>query len=119
MKDTPESSETGVDDRLTWTDFMESTGPAKSTTNRVGSVTCNCAKVCKNKHGLAIHQWKSGCQRVRSSGQRIASLASETQEYSSLDSNHSTEELSVQETATGVFREPEQDEDPFLELLQT
>ena len=49
---------------------------------------------------------------VRSSGQRIASLASETQEYSSLDSNHSTEELSVQETAPDVFREPEEDEDP-------
>ena len=78
--------------------------------------------VCKNKHGLAIHQGKSGksgCQRARSSGQRIASLASETQEYSSLDSNHSTEELSVQETAPDVFREPEEDEDPLLELLQT
>ena len=83
-----------------------------STTNRDGSVTCNCGKVCKNKRGLAIHQGKSGCQRVRSSGQPIASLASETQEYSSLDSNHSTEELSVQETAPDVFREPEEDEDP-------
>ena len=41
------------------------------------------------------------------------------QEYSSLDSNHSTEELSVQETAPDVFREPEEDEDPLLELLQT
>ena len=92
---------------------MESTRPAQSTTNRDGSVTCNCGKVCKNKRGLAIHQGKSGCQRVRSSGQRIASLASETQEYSSLDSNHSTEELSVQETAPDVFREPEEDEDPF------
>ena len=98
---------------------MESTRPAQSTTNRDGSVTCNCGKVCKNKRGLAIHQGKSGCQRVRSSGQRIASLASETQEYSSLDSNHSTEELSVQETAPDVFREPEEDEDPLLELLQT
>ena len=49
----------------------------------------------------------------------IASLASETQEYSSLDSNHSTEELSVQETAPDVFREAEEDEDPLLELLQT
>ena len=98
---------------------MESTRPAQSTTNRDGSVTCNCGKVCKNKRGLAIHQGKSGCQRVRSSGQRIASLASETQEYSSLDPNHSTEELSVQETAPDVFREPEEDEDPLLELLQT
>ena len=98
---------------------MESTRPAQSTTNRDGSVTCNCGKVCKNKRGLAIQQGKSRCQRVRSSGQRIASLASETQEYSSLDSNHSTEELSVQETAPDVFREPEEDEDPLLELLQT
>ena len=67
---------------------MESTRPAQSTINRDESVTCNCEKVCKNKRGLAIHQGKSGCQHVRSSGQRIASLASETQEYSSLDSNH-------------------------------
>ena len=75
--------------------------------------------MCKNKRGLAIHQGKSGCQRVRSSGQRIASLASETKEYSSLDSNNSTEELSVQETAPDVLREPEEDEEPLLELLQT
>ena len=98
---------------------MESTRPAQSTTNRDGSVTCNCGKVCKNKRGLAIYQGKSGCQRVSPSGQRIASLASEMQEYSSLDSNHSTEELSVQEIAPDVFREPEEDEDPLLELLQT
>ena len=97
---------------------MESTRPAQSTTNRDGSVTCNWGKVCKNKRGLAIHQGKSGFQCVRSSGQCIASLASETQEYPSLDSNHSTEELSVKETAPDVFREPEEDEDPLLELLQ-
>ena len=119
MKDTPEYSERGEDDRLLWTDFMKSTRPAQSTMNRDGSVTCNCEKVCKNKRGLAIHQGKSGCQRVRSSGQRIASLASETQEYSSLDSNHSTVELSVQERAPDNFREPEEDEHLLLELLQT
>ena len=56
---------------------------------------------------------------MRSSGQRIASLAGETQEHSYLDSNHSTEELSVQETAPDVFREPEEDEDPLLELLDS
>ena len=77
---------------------MESIRPAQSTTNRDGSVTCNWGEVCKNKRGLAFHQGKSGCQRVRSSGQRIASLASQTQEYPSLDSNHSTEELSVHST---------------------
>ena len=121
MKDTPESSERGENNRLTWTDFMVSTRPAQSTTNRDGSVTCNCGKVCKNKRGFAIHQGKSGCQRVRSSGQCIlvASLASEKQEYPGLDSNHSTGELSVQETAPDVFWEPEEDEDPLLELLQT
>ena len=73
MKDTPRVFREGEDDRLTWTDFMESTRPAQSITNRDGSVTCNCRKVCKNKNGLAIHQGKSGCQRVRSSGQRKAS----------------------------------------------
>ena len=98
---------------------MESTWPAQSISNRDESVTCNCGKVCKNKRSLAIYQGKSGCQRVRSSGQRIASFASETQEYSSLDSNHSTEELSVQETTPDVFWEPEEDKDPLLELLQT
>ncbi|XP_052217978.1 uncharacterized protein LOC127835582 [Dreissena polymorpha] len=98
---------------------MESTRPAQPTTNRDGSVTCNCGKVCKNQRGLRIHQGKSDCQRVRSQGQRIASLASETQEYSSLDSTHSTEELYVQETSQDVFRNPEEDDDPLLELLQT
>ena len=97
---------------------MESTRPAQSTMNRDGSVTCNCGKVCKNKRGLAIHQGKSGCQRVRSSGQRIASLASETQEYSSLDSNHSTEELSVQETAPDVFRNRRRMKTPFLSFYR-
>ena len=75
--------------------------------------------MCKNKHGLAIHQGKSGCQHVRSSGQRIASLASETQDYTCLDSNHRTEELSIQETAPDVFWGPEEDEDPLLEFLHT
>ncbi|XP_052223956.1 uncharacterized protein LOC127839608 [Dreissena polymorpha] len=99
---------------------MESTRPAQPTTNRDGSVTCNCGKVCcKNQRGLRIHRGKSDCQRVRSQGQRIASLASETQEYSSLDSTHSTEELYVQETSQDVFRNPEEDDDPLLELLQT
>ncbi|XP_052218148.1 uncharacterized protein LOC127835750 [Dreissena polymorpha] len=83
------------------------------------SVTCKCGKVCKNQHGLRIHHGKSGCQRVRSQGQRLAILASETQEYSSLDSTHSTEELSVKETPQDAFRNLEEDEDPLLELLQT
>ena len=92
---------------------MESTRPAQSTTNRDVSITCNCGKVCKNKRDLSIHQGKSGCQCVRSSGQRVASLASETQEYSSLDSNHSTEELYVQETAPDVFRNRRRLKTPF------
>jgi len=50
-----------------------------------------------------------------SSRQRIASMASETQEYSSLDSTHGTEELYVQETT----QNPEVDDDPLLQLLET
>ena len=52
---------------------------------------------------------------VMSSRQRIASMASETQEYSSLDSTHGTEELYVQETT----HNPEVDDDPLLQLLET
>jgi len=62
---------------------------------------------------------ESGCQRVKSLGQRLASVASETQEYSSLDSNHSTDELYVQGTTHGVVQDPKVDDDPLLELLQT
>ena len=46
-------------------------------------------------------------------------MSSETQEYPSLDSTHSTGELSVNETTHDVFREPEVEDDPLLELLQT
>ena len=46
-------------------------------------------------------------------------MASKTQEFSSLDLTHSTEGLSVQETARGVSQNPEVDDDPLLELLQT
>ncbi|KAH3884836.1 hypothetical protein DPMN_008821 [Dreissena polymorpha] len=68
-----------------------------------------CGKVCKNQSGLRVHQGKSVCQRVRSQGPRIAVLASEMQEYSSLDSTHTTEELSVQETPQDAFRNHEED----------
>ena len=49
-----------------------------------GTVTCRCGKVCKNQRGLRIHQAMSGCQRVRSRGQRIASMASEKQYWGTL-----------------------------------
>ena len=53
-------------------------------------------------------------------GQRLAGLASETQEYPSLDSNHSIEELFVHETTQDVFQDPEVDEeDPLLDLLKS
>jgi len=98
---------------------MESMRNGQSTTNAApGTVTCPCSKVCKNQHGLRIHQGKSGCQRARPRGQRLAGLASETQEYSKLDSNHTIEELSVHETTQDVFQDPGVDEeDPLLDLL--
>ena len=46
---------------------------------------------------------------MKSLGQRLASVASETQEYSSLDSNHSTDELYVQGTTHDVVQDPEVD----------
>ena len=75
-----------------------------------------------NHQGKQINHKKEHDESKTSTGQictMCCLVASETQEYSSLDSNHSTEELSVQETAPDVFREPEEDEDPLLELLQT
>jgi len=99
---------------------METTRITQSTMNAAPeTVTCNCGTVCKNQRSLRIHQGKSGCQRVKSLGQRLASVASETQEYSSLDSNHSTDELYVQGTTHDVVQDPEVDDDPLLELLQT
>jgi len=73
-----------------------------------------------NQHGLRIHQGKSGCQRARPCGQRLAGLACETQEYPSLNSNHSIEELSIHETTQDLFQDPEVDEeDPLLDLLKS
>ena len=51
--------------------------------------------------------------------QCIANSASEMQEYSSLDSNDGTEEISIQETTPDGVQGPEEDEYPLLELLQT
>ena len=51
MKDTPTVYRYGEDDRLTWTDFMETTRPAQSTTNTapcLGTATFSCGKVSKN-----------------------------------------------------------------------
>jgi len=100
---------------------METTRTAKSTMNaEPGTVTYSCGKVSNNQHGLRIHQGKSGCQRARPRGQRLAGLASETQEYLSLDSNHSIEEPSVHETTQDVFQDPEvEEEDPLLDLLKS
>ncbi|KAH3738841.1 hypothetical protein DPMN_045484 [Dreissena polymorpha] len=55
MKDTHRVYREGEDDRLKWTNFMESQRPAQSTTNRDGTVTSYCGKVCKNQRGLRIH----------------------------------------------------------------
>ena len=63
---------------------MGSTRPAQSTTIRDGSVTCNCGKMCKNKRGLAIHQGKSGCQRVRSAVSCSGSITSVGEERANL-----------------------------------
>ena len=77
--------EKGGGDRLTWTDLLESTRPVQPTMYTTpGTVTCRCGNVCKNQRGLRIHQAMSGCQRVRSRGQRIASMASETQYWGTL-----------------------------------
>ena len=46
-------------------------------------------------------------------------MASETQEYPSQETTHSTEELFIQETTHDVIQDPEMDEDPLLELLHT
>ena len=99
---------------------MESTRPAQSTMNATpGTVTCSCGKVCKNQHGIRIHQGKSGYQRVRSRGKRLVSIASETtQEYSSQETTHSTEDLYIQEITHDVSQDPEMEYDPLLELLQ-
>jgi len=108
------------DERLTWMDLMEATRTAQSTMNAApGTVTCSFGKVCMNQHGLRIHRGKSGCQCARLRGQRLTDLASETQEYPSMDSNHSIEELSIHETTLDVFLDPELEEKgPLLDLLK-
>ena len=46
------------DDRLTWTDFMETTRPVQLTTYTAPwTVTCNCGKVCKNQRCLPREIW--------------------------------------------------------------
>jgi hypothetical protein len=54
---------------------------------------CKCGKVCKNARVLKIHQARSKCGQHLQHEQRKNSHLSETQEDSSKDNNHSTEDI--------------------------
>ena len=88
--------------------------PFKGSVNENWDIFKNNLVFYKVKHSciLCINQGKSGCQRVRFRGQRIANLSSETQEHYSQISNNSTEELSFRLTKQDGCQEDTGVEDP-------
>ena len=78
---------------------------------------CHCGKVCKNQHGLKIHQAKSGC-KLRGGQKQRTGFPGETGETSSQDSNHSIGSLSAPVfSLTGSLQTPVEKRatDRFLE----
>ncbi|XP_075304756.1 retrovirus-related Pol polyprotein from type-1 retrotransposable element R2 [Odontesthes bonariensis] len=69
----------------------------KQAKNRNGKTTtsavCLCGKVCKNPHGLKIHQTKMKCLTGTQVVQRTGPVPSETQEEPGQESTHSAQTL--------------------------
>lgn len=63
--------------------------------NTLTSAQCFCGKVCKNPHGLKIHQAKMRCVRTVHASQRSGNTPGETQEELGPESNHSAQNLQV------------------------
>ncbi|XP_067284127.1 uncharacterized protein [Pseudorasbora parva] len=69
--------------------------PTHSDGNMTTSAQCFCGKVCKNPHGLRIHQAKMRCVRMVPVSQRTGNTPGETQEELGPESNHSAQNLRV------------------------
>lgn len=69
----------------------------KQATKRNGKTTtsavCPCGKVCKNSHGLKIHQAKMRCWTGTQVVQRTGPVPGKTQEEPSRESTHSAQTL--------------------------
>ena len=59
------------------TDDMEAN---QAIQQRIKATICHCGKICKNIHGLKIHQARMKCQVETSQGQRTGASPGETQE---------------------------------------
>lgn len=57
------------------------------------SAVCSCGKVCKNQHGLKIHQAKMKCLTGKRVEQHIGPVPGETQEEPGQESTHSAQTL--------------------------
>jgi len=62
-------------------------------TGQIASSVCKCGKVCNNARGLKIHQARSKCGQQLQHEQRKGHHLSVTQEDSSQDNHHSTEDI--------------------------
>lgn len=82
--------ERGEKEHLTRTDIQALTQDYRHMTTRA---VCRCGKVCKNLHGLKIHQAKMKCLTGRQVVQRTGPAPGETQEEPSPESPHSAQSL--------------------------
>ncbi|XP_073731592.1 uncharacterized protein [Misgurnus anguillicaudatus] len=75
-------------------------------TNAYGETTmsaaCICGKVCKNRHGLKIHQAKMKCLREKQVEQRTGLAPGETQEEPGPESPHSAQNLHAPQASTQI-----------------
>ncbi|XP_056097411.1 uncharacterized protein LOC130076370 [Rhinichthys klamathensis goyatoka] len=63
--------------------------------NTTTIMECICGKICKNRHGLRIHQAKMKCMQKEVESQRTGTTPGETQEEPGPESPHSARSLQV------------------------
>ena len=75
------------------TDDMEAN---QAIQQRIKATICHCGKICKNIHGLKIHQARMKCQVETSQGQRTGASPGETQETQGREAHHSAQSLQAE-----------------------
>lgn len=62
------------------------------------NMTCICGKLCKNQHGLKIHQTRMKCLEWESEVQRTGPGPGETQEEPGQEASHRAQSLHIPES---------------------
>ncbi len=94
-KDTLRGAREGGDEHPNRTDSRTTTQDKGITTT---TIRCICGRICKNEHGLKIHQGRMRCLTAETTTQRTEATSVKTQEEPGPEATHSAQSLLVSPT---------------------